>query len=150
MSALNKVWRAIGRFIFLVTSPAAFTHDIGVIRKSRRAKRMSLVLLMTLLNAEQRQEFRQFKYFHVIGGHSGDRYCIRIGKIANIDVLYDDDRVSHHLCVHPTGGVPVYDIMAAQLLYLQDPATELWLLMKANIHPTRPEIGFYSGPIWSA
>jgi hypothetical protein len=59
--------------------------------------------------------------------------------IANIDVLGDDGKVEYRLCVTPTGGVPMYDVMAAQLLHLQDCATEEKLLRQANIHPAIPK-----------
>jgi hypothetical protein len=103
------------------------------LRKERRAQRRSLLLLVRLLNPEQRQEFRNMQQFHVIGGSSGSRYRIRTGRTANIDVLRDDGRLRYRLCVVPVGGVPVYDVMAAQMLHLQDPHTEEALLMTANI-----------------
>jgi hypothetical protein len=119
-------------------------------RRERRAKRRSLVLLMRLLSEEQRREFRQSRHFHVTGGSSGDRYRIWVGRIANIDVLRDDGTVRHRLCVQPTGGVPVYDVMAAQMLHLQDPATEQRFLRQANVHPALPEERVYSRSPWIA
>jgi hypothetical protein len=117
-------------------------------RKDRRAKRRALVLMMRVLSPEQRKEFREFGYFHVTGGRSGDRYRIREDRIANIDVLRGDGRVRHRLCVHPTGGVPVYDVMAAQLLHLQDPATEQRFLRQANVHPSLVEDRVFSRSGW--
>jgi hypothetical protein len=119
-------------------------------RRERRAKRRSLVLLMRLLNGEQRREFRESRHFHVTGGASGDRYRIWVGRIANIDVLRDDGTVRHRLCVQPAGGIPVYDVMAAQLLYLQDPASEQRFLRQANVHPALPEERIYSRSPWIA
>lgn len=107
------------------------------LQKERRAKRRSLCLLLKLLNGEQRREFRQSRHFHVIGGGTGVRYRIRVDPFSNIDVLYPNGTVKHQLCVHPTGDVPIYDKLAAQLLYLQDPSTERRLLRKANILPAR-------------
>ena len=109
------------------------------LRKDRRAKRRSLTLLLKLLNQTQRQEFREFRHFHVVGGRTGNRYRIHVGSISNIDVLHRNGTVRHRLCVQPTGDVPTYDVMAAQLLYLQDPDTELRFLRKANVHPARIE-----------
>jgi hypothetical protein len=139
MPLLNRAWRAIHRFFVRLNAPVTIDLDAPAIVKDRRAERRALVLLMRQLNLEQRQEFRKWRYFHVTGGSSGDRYRIRVGKIANIDALRDDGTVKHCLCVTLTGGVPVYDVMAAQLLYLQDAATERRLLREANIHPARPE-----------
>lgn len=117
-------------------------------RKDRRAKRRALSLLMKLLNPEQRQEFRRYRHFHVIGGSSGNRYRIRAAAFANIDVLGTDGKVRHRLCAHPAGDVPVYDVMAAQMLHLQDPVTEPRFLQRANIHPALSEDRVRSSSVW--
>jgi hypothetical protein len=119
-------------------------------RKDRRAKRKALSLLMRQLNPEQRQEFRKFRYFHVIGGSSGNRYRIRVATFANIDALCANGRVKHRLCAHPAGDVPVYDVMAAQLLHLQDPAAEQRFLQRANAHPALSEDRVRSRSAWIA
>ncbi|HEY0844297.1 MAG TPA: hypothetical protein VGE12_02965 [Noviherbaspirillum sp.] len=107
--------------------------------QERRAVRRSLTLLMKQMNAQQRHEFREYRYFYVTGGSSGDRYRIRIGTIANIDVMNTEGVVKHRLCARPADDVPVYDVMAAQLLHLQDAATEPRFLLHANVQPTLPE-----------
>jgi hypothetical protein len=109
------------------------------IRNERRASRRALVLLLTQLNPKQRQDFRTNGYFHVIGGRTGDRYRIRVGTIANIDVLRDDGVVKHRLCARLVDDVPAYDVMAAQLLHLQDATTELKFLRQANFQSTLSE-----------
>jgi hypothetical protein len=139
MPALSRAWRAITRFIERIDTYVTVDEQTEAIRKDRRAERRSLMLLMRLLNPEQRQEFRQTGHFGVTGGSSGDRYRIRIGRIANIDVLRKNGTVDHRLCAHPAGGVPVYDVMAAQMLYLQDPVAEKRLLQQARVHPAQPE-----------
>ncbi|MGE5650395.1 MAG: hypothetical protein ACM34A_09370, partial [Bacillota bacterium] len=58
---------------------------------------------------------------------------------ANIDVLTPEGRVRHRLCAHPAGDVPVFDVMAAQMLHLQDPGSEQRFLRRANVHPPLPE-----------
>jgi len=105
----------------------------------RRATRRSLVLMMKLMTPEQRKEFRTCRYFHVKGGSTGEHYRIRVGTIANIDVLRDDGMVKHRLCARPADDVPVYDVMAAQMLHLQDSGSEHRFLLQANIQPTLPE-----------
>jgi hypothetical protein len=75
----------------------------------------------------------------VIGGRTGDRYRIRVGTIANIDVLRDDGIVKHRLCARLVDDVPAYDVMAAQLLHLQDATTELRFLRQANFQSTLSE-----------
>ncbi len=120
------------------------------IRNERRAKRRALILLLKQLNPEQRREFRKHRYFHVIGGSSGDRYRIRVDLIANIDVLHYDGIARYRLCVRPTGDIPVYDVMAGQLLHLQDPGAEQRFLQQANIHSTLPEEQVRFRTIWIA
>lgn len=108
-------------------------------KEARRSERRALVLLVRQLNHEQRQEFRMYRHFHVTGGSSGNRYRIRPDATANIDVLLPGGKVKHRLCAGPV-GVPVYALMAGQLLYLQDPASEPRFLQRANIHPTYPAL----------
>ncbi len=120
------------------------TQNEATVRKERRAKRRALSLLMRLLNLEQRQEFREYRHFHVIGAGSGDRYRIRMEMIANIDVLDENGKTKHRLCVHSAGEVPLYDVMASQLLHLQDPVAEKRLLQQANVVPALTEVRSYS------
>lgn len=110
-----------------------------VIRCERRANRKSLTLLLKQLSPEQRQEFRRCKHFHVVGGSTGERYRIRVDLIGNIDVLRPDGRVKYRLCVRPAGEIPVYDVMAGQLLHLQDPDTEQRFLQRGNVLSALPE-----------
>jgi hypothetical protein len=107
-------------------------------RKDCRARRKSLALLLRLMSPQQRQQFRQSGSFYVVGGSSGTLYRIRSGKIANIDVLRDESKVKWRLCAHPR-GVPLYDVMAAQLLHLQDPLMEKRFLLYANDIAAVPE-----------
>jgi hypothetical protein len=120
------------------------------IRNKRRAKRRALSLLLNLLNPEQRREFQAYGHFHVMGGASGDCYRIRVDSVANIDVLRHDGTVKHRLCAHPTGDIPVYDVMAGQLLYLQDSSTEKRFLAQANSHPALPEAQVRRAQMWIA
>lgn len=119
-------------------------RNAEVVRAQRRAKRRALCLLMRLLNPEQRREFREHRHFHVTGASSGNRYRIQMEAVANIYVLDDDgNEAKHRLCVHPAGGVPLYDVMASQLLQLQDPVAERRLLQQANIVPPPPGSRLY-------
>ncbi|WP_019140183.1 hypothetical protein [Noviherbaspirillum massiliense] len=119
-------------------------------RTNRQARRRALGLLVRLMSQEQREEFRRSGQFHVIGGSSGTHYRIRVAMFANIDVLHPDGRVKHRLCAHPAGDVPVYDVMAAQMLHLQDPTTEHRFLQQANIHPALSEDRVRSRSLWTA
>lgn len=119
-------------------------------RNVRRAQRRSLTLLMRLQTPEQREEFRMTRQFHVIGGKTGTRYRIRAATLVNIDVLDNDGTVMHRLCAHPTGDVPLYDVLAAQMLHLQDPSTELRFLQQAYVHSALPDSRVRSGNLWTA
>jgi hypothetical protein len=101
-----------------------------------RAEQKALSLLQSLLNQEQRREFQAYGYFHVKGGSSGDRYRVRLDSAVNIDVLADNGTVKYHLCARPTGNIPMYDVMAGQLLCLQDGSAEKRFLETANRHVT--------------
>lgn len=116
------------------------------LRRERRAKRRAFTLLLKLLSAEQRHEFLTYRHFHVIGGSSGNRYRIRVAAFANIDMLCADGKVRYRLCAQPAGDVPVYDMMAAQMLHLQDAVTERRFLQRANVHPALSEdyLRYYS------
>lgn len=120
------------------------------LRKARRAKRRALVLFLKLLNSEQRQEFRKYRHIYVTGARTGDRYRIRIDTVANIDVMHPDGTVKYRLCVRPVGNVPVFDVMAAQLLHLQDQDAEPRFLCQANILSTLREDRLYFRSIWLA
>lgn len=102
----------------------------------RHAENRALSLLLNLLNEEQSREFHACGYFHVKGGSTGDRYRIRVDSVVNIDVLGDDGAIRYHLCARPAGNIPVYDVMAGQLLYLQDGNAEKRFLAQANRHVT--------------
>jgi hypothetical protein len=118
------------------------THDL------LRAKRRSLGLMMSLLSPEQRLEFETCRYFHVIGGSTGTLYRIRVAAFANIDIPGPHGRTMYRLCAHPAGDVPVYDVMAAQLLHLQDPAAEKAFLRHAHVHPVVAPARSASGTFW--
>lgn len=104
--------------------------------QKNRAEQRSLTLLLSLMNQEQRHEFQVYGYFHVTGGSTGDTYRIRVDSAVNIDVLGQSGAVKYHLCAHPIGNIPMYDVMAGQLLYLQDGASERRFLEQAIRHVT--------------
>jgi hypothetical protein len=114
-----------------------------------RAKRRSLTLMLSLLNPQQREEFRNYHYFHVIGGKTGVRYRIRVASFANIDIIGPNGRTMSRICAHPAGDVPVYDVMAAQMLHLADAATEKTFLRYANVHPVVGSERRTDGAFWA-
>ena len=107
------------------------------IQKARAEKR-ALSLLLNLLNQEQRHEFQTDGHFRVTGGSSGNRYRIRSDSTVNIDVLSKDGTVRYYLCGRPTGDIPMYDVMAGQLLYLHNAGIETRFLAQAKKHFALP------------
>lgn len=107
-------------------------------RNKRRAERRARLLLLSLLTAEQREEFLTQGYFHVVGGATRDRYRIRSDSTVNIDVFGHGGIITHSLCARPNGDIPICDVMAGQLLHLQDQCTETRFLARANRHYTLP------------
>jgi hypothetical protein len=101
-----------------------------------RAEQRARSLLLNLLNDEQRYEFEAHGFFYVTGGGSRDRYRIRLDSAVNVDLLGEDGKVRYHLCARPTGDIPMYDVMAGQLLFLQDRTTETHFLAQAKKHVT--------------
>jgi hypothetical protein len=99
-----------------------------------RAEQRALSLLLNLMSQEQRHEFETYGYFHVTGGNSGDCYRIRDDSAVNIDVVGENGAVRYRLCARPAGDIPMYDIMAGQLLYLQDGSAEKRFLNQAKRH----------------
>lgn len=110
-------------------------RERDTIRRAR-ADRRAQSLLLSLLNDDQRAEFQALGQFHVTGGGSGTRYRIRRDSVVNIDVLGDDGAVRFRLCARPAGDIPMYDVMAGQLLYLQDRSAEARFLEQAHRHMT--------------
>jgi hypothetical protein len=99
------------------------------------AKREALAVLLRLLSREQRRTLRQQHCFYVRGGCSGSLYRIRNAENANIDLLGARGVVQYRLCILPEGDIPLYSIMATQLLHLQDPGAEHEFLREADVYP---------------
>lgn len=99
-----------------------------------RAEQKALSLLLNLLSHEQRHELQTYGFFHVTGGNSGDRYCIRLDSAVNVAVLGEDEKVKYYLCARPSGDIPMYDVMAGQMLFLQDRDAETHFLDQAKRH----------------
>jgi hypothetical protein len=132
--AARSLWAGLWRWVRAVQD-AREQRGRAAVQRVRAAERARM-LLLSLLNDAQRREFQLNGYFHVTGGSSGDRYRIRFDSTVNIDVLNADDSVRFHLCARPAGNIPMYDVMAGQLLYLQDAGTEIRFLEQANRHVT--------------
>ena len=89
-------------------------------------------LLQSVLNEDQKRTFERAEYIPVIG-QSGKRYHIKKGNSVNVLEMSDDGvDIVRKLCAAPQGQLPVYDTMAAQVIFLQ--SAEADFLRIANVH----------------
>jgi len=169
MRVLDQAWRVLRHFVTGGSRRRAGSGDelcdrtkeqvMAALRRNEQrmiertldlhhARGRALDLLISLLEPDQRQEFQLCRYFHVTGGNTGTRYRIRVASFANIDVLDSVGKPMYRLCAHPAGDIPVYDVMAAQMLFLQDPATEERFLLKAKVYTALAEVRFPTKASW--
>ncbi len=99
----------------------------------QNASQRARTLLLCLLDDRQQNEFERDRAF-TIRAESGQRYRLRWGHTANIEVLHRN-RVTRRLCAHPHNvhELPIEDTLAAQLLHLRHNEQEF--LRGANVHP---------------
>lgn len=138
MLVLLRAWRLGARCMAWLEAARRAREQLkqDEMRGKARAENKARALLLNLMNREQRHEFQACGHFHVRGGSTGERYRIREDPFVNIDVLSDDGTVKFHLCARPTGHLPIFDVMAGQMLYLQNADTEERFLAQANKHTT--------------
>jgi hypothetical protein len=134
LSKAKRLWKRCRRWLEAALLAQQSTRREAA--QKRLAEKRSLSLLLGLLSEEQRVEFESQGFFHVTGGSSGERYRIRRDSVVNIDVLAKDGSARIYLCARPMGNLPMYDVMAAQLLYLQGRESETRFLDRANRHAT--------------
>ena len=79
----------------------------------------ALQLLVRNLSPAQRQQFARHEYFDVIGGDTGRRYRIRVGRTLNVAQLNASGGCVRMLCFEPQGQLPVGDVMLAQKIALE-------------------------------
>ncbi len=142
--AARSLWIRWWRWVRAVQDARAHRSREAIQRA--RAEERARTLLLTLLSEEQRGDFQSKGYFHVTGGSSGDRYRIRFDSTVNIDVLGADGSVRYRLCARPVGDIPMYDVMAGQILHLQDGGAELRFLEQAKRHDAIPVPVCTDGP----
>jgi hypothetical protein len=97
----------------------------------KEAQERAKSLLKSVLAKEQLERFERDECIPVDTA-KGNRYLIKKGRSANINVLDVDGKCTHRLCAHPVSDVPDYDTMLAQLLYLR--SDEEAFLKMANRH----------------
>jgi hypothetical protein len=74
---------------------------------------------MRNLSAAQREQYRRYAYFEVVGGDTGKRYRIHRGWQMNVEEYDLEGGRVGLLCFMPRGGVPVSDVMLAQKIALE-------------------------------
>ena len=94
----------------------------------------ALQLLVRNLSPAQRQQFARHDYFDVLGGDTGRRYRIRVGRTLNVAQLNASGGCVRMLCFEPQGQLPVGDVMLAQKIALE--LFESKALRVANASPT--------------
>ena len=105
----QSVWARIGS-----TRPAYIpSKDDGLPRVQ------SLQLLVCNLSPAQRQQFERHRFFEVIGGDTGTRYRISVGRTLNVAQLNASGGCVRFLCFQPHGQLPVGDVMLAQKIALE-------------------------------
>ena len=76
-------------------------------------------LLRDWLSAEQRAQYDKYRYFEVVGRHSGRRYRIRHGTGSNIAELDDYGHPIFGWCFVPRDNLASGDVMLAQKIALE-------------------------------
>lgn len=98
-------------------SRQAAERNKRAVEEREAASRKALLLLLSILNAEQRKEYTERKQFHV-RSKSGKRYQISRGYQHNIHEVDDTGLRLVNFCGHVGADVPIEDHMAAQALHL--------------------------------
>jgi hypothetical protein len=80
---------------------------------AQRAK----ALLLEHLTEEQRREYEEQQYFHVLG-QGGRMYRIKHGSAGNVYRIGLDGNVEAKFCIHAVDSVPHEDNMLSQMLLL--------------------------------
>ena len=88
-------------------------------------------LLLEHLSDEQRAEYEEHQYFHVLS-EGGRLYRIKHGSAGNVYRIGTDGSVEHKFCIHARDSVPHEDNMLAQMLLLR--LDEEQFLTVANRH----------------
>jgi hypothetical protein len=78
-----------------------------------------LKLLRANLTPAQLEQHDQFRYFDVIGCHTGHRYRIHHGDAMNIDEFDASGTCINRWCFLPKGGLTRGDVLLAQKLALE-------------------------------
>jgi hypothetical protein len=108
----------------------------------RDAHLQSMQLLRENLSPAQRGQLELFGYFEVIGGDTGKRYRIHLGRQMNVEVRNKKGDRARTLCFMPTGYLPTGDMVLAQKLALELYETEAVQIANVAV----PGITFFDHP----
>ena len=102
---------------------AACSHLAGAFRdwyqRPSTSELRGLKLLREWLSQEQLRQYDARKYFEVIGCHTGKRYRICHGKVANVFELDDAGLPREGWCFAPNDHLVAGDVMLAQKIALE-------------------------------
>jgi hypothetical protein len=102
---------------FSTLPPGSYVTGVVPAPDQRMAEKRAEDLLMSMLDATQREMFRKEQAIIVIAA-SGIRYRIRLSMINNIEQLDTHGNPLLKLCVHPV-NVPLADVLVTQKLLLE-------------------------------
>ena len=104
-------------------------------KDAKLALMRSKALLHRYLTAEQRRELRGTKSL-TLQARDGKTYLLKWGSI---DLLGEDSKPTHHLCVVAKGHghIPVYDLMLSHKLMLECSPEDLWKIAVVTKVPNR-------------
>jgi hypothetical protein len=114
---MRGVWHTVRDLFRPLDEGPRWAREAGVL--DAKAHEQSLQLLVRNPSPAQRQQFARYDYFDVIGGDTGKRYRIRVGRTLNVAQLNASGGCVRMLCFEPQGTLPVGDIMLAQKLALE-------------------------------
>ncbi|MEH2532928.1 hypothetical protein V1277_000688 [Bradyrhizobium sp. AZCC 1588] len=79
----------------------------------------ALTLLKDWLSPKQRASYERFRYFDVVGSHTGTRYRIHHGTQTNIEEISGTGQHVCKWCFVPDGDLVAGDVMLAQKVALE-------------------------------
>lgn len=88
--------------------------------RQRPVNEKALELLEECLTETQLEQYRENKWFLVVGGETGDTYQINNWEQINIHKWENGERTGEKLCVAPTENIPVEDHLLAQKLMIEN------------------------------
>lgn len=108
---------------------------VQALRERNTGEARGSALLREWLTVDQRVQFDAGKSFDVIGCHSGKRYRINYGSVANVHEIDGDGRPLVRWCFVPVGHLVAGDVMLAQKIALE--TNEIATMAVANRCPTQ-------------